>query len=224
MSNDPDTIGRRRAERSAREPLFNAPWTIVVLIALLVGAHGLRGAIGLDPAVFAFSSEDIAAGRWAALAGYLFVHGSWAHVLLNSLAVLAFGPPVARLLGSGGRGSLTFALFFLFCGAVAALGYAALHQHERWELIGASGAASGLMGAAARLIDGRGRVGGLFGKTVIAFTVSWTIVNVAFGVFGLTPGAAGVPVAWEAHIVGYFTGLLLIGPFAWLAGAGRVVA
>ena len=30
-----------------------------------------------------------------------------------------------------------------------------------------------------------------------------------------------VPVAWQAHIFGYFAGLVLVSPAAWLAGADR---
>jgi membrane associated rhomboid family serine protease len=47
----------------------------------------------------------------------------------------------------------------------------------------------------------------------------WTIANWVLGAFGLTPGAGGMQVAWQAHIVGYAAGVLLIGPFARLAGA-----
>ncbi|MDB5477502.1 MAG: rhomboid family protein, partial [Phenylobacterium sp.] len=61
--------------------------------------------------------------------------------------------------------------------------------------------------------------GPLTGRTVIGMTAAWIIVNVLFGVSGLTPGAGTVPVAWQAHIIGYFAGLLLIGPFAKLAGS-----
>jgi membrane associated rhomboid family serine protease len=49
--------------------------------------------------------------------------------------------------------------------------------------------------------------------------LAWTIANVVLGVTGMTPGAAGMPVAWQAHLAGYVAGVLLIGPFARLAGA-----
>ncbi len=160
----------------------------------------------------------MAAGRWAGLVSYLFTHGGWAHVLLNSAAILAFAAPTARLLGGGARGALSFFAFFLVCGAISALGYAALLGQSEWALIGASGAASAFMGSAARLIEGRGRVGRLIGPTVIGMTLAWVIANAVLGLSGLTPGAAGIPVAWQAHIIGYFAGLLLIGPFVRLAG------
>ncbi len=206
------------AERPRREPAINAPWALTSLLALMIGAHGLRLALGVSVDRFAFSSADMAGGRWGHLISYQFVHGSWAHVLMNAAFSLAFGAPVARLFGGGWRGPALFYLFFLACGAIAALAFGALFGQGVWELVGASGAASGLMGAAARLMDQRGRLGSPFGRTAIAMTVSWIVINLILGLSGLTPGAEGVPVAWQAHIIGFFAGLILVSPFAWLAG------
>ena len=211
---EPDPHGPPR-----REPVFNAPWPIVALIAALVGAHVVRLLSRTPPDPWALTHEDLADGRWSALLSYQFVHANWMHLVLNSLFSLAFGTPTARFLGASLRGALAFAGFFLTCGVISALGYALLHPHEPWALVGASGAASGLMAAAARLIDGQGWLGGLRGRSVIGMTVSWVAINVVFGTLGITPGAAGLPVAWEAHIIGYFAGLLLIGVFGRLAGS-----
>jgi membrane associated rhomboid family serine protease len=215
-----------RPDTPLREPAINAPWTVATLIGVLIGAHAIRVVIGGDPEQFALTSSELAAGRFGGLLTYQFVHGSWAHVLMNSAFVLAFGAPVARFLGGGFRGAISFFVFFLVCGGVAALAYGAAadllalvgHEEPGWALVGASGAASGLMGAAARLIEGRGRLGPILGRTVLAMTASWILVNLVLGVSGLTPGAAGAPVAWQAHIFGYFCGLFVIGPFSRLAG------
>ena len=146
---------------------------------------------------------------------------------MNSLFILAFGTPVARWMG-GGLGPLVFFIFFMICGVTAALGYAAWQDQllgrfggTQWALVGASGAASGLMGAAARLMEGAGRLGPITGRRVVGMTVSWIAINLVLGLSGLTPGAQGVPVAWEAHIVGYFAGLLFIGVAGRLASAPR---
>jgi len=214
-------------ERPAREPAINAPWTVVALIALLIGAHAWRVLAQASPERFALTRPDLEAHRYFGLVTYIFVHASWAHVLTNSAFTLAFGVPVARLLGARARGAIVFFAFFLLCGAAAALGYAGLihvlavlgHGERPWALVGASGAASGLMGAAARLIEGRGRIGPILGRTSVAMTAAWIAVNAVLGLSGLTPGAAGMPVAWQAHILGYFVGLILITPMARLAGA-----
>jgi membrane associated rhomboid family serine protease len=209
------------------EPAINAPWAVAALIVVLLGAHAARVLSAGDIDRFALTSSDLAGGRLRGLITYQLVHGSWAHVLMNSAFVLAFGAPVARFLGRGARGSVAFFLFFIACGVAAAAAYAGLEtvmapfrrSSAGWALVGASGAASGLMGAAARLIEGRGRLGAMTGRTVTGMGLSWIAVNAVLGLSGLTPGAAGAPVAWEAHIFGFFCGLLLIGPAGWLANA-----
>jgi membrane associated rhomboid family serine protease len=205
-------------QRPPREPLFNVPWPITALIGALIATHGLRVLLGLNAAPFALMSGDLAAGRWAGLLTHMFTHANWTHVFFNSVSILAFGPPVARLLGSGARGGLAFFGFFLVCGVISALGYAAVHPQGEWGLVGASGAAFGLVAGAMRLIQGHGRIGSLFSRTVLGMTAFVIIGNAVMGIFGLTPGAGGLLVAWEAHIFGYFAGLFLITPFAWLAG------
>jgi membrane associated rhomboid family serine protease len=206
-----------------REPLFRAPWTIVALGLTLIGLYAAQTLLMPESEVAAWGVTPgaLAAGRWQTLLTSLFLHGSWPHVLMNSVAVIAFGPPVARLMGLGPRGAATFFAFYLICGMLSGLGFAAadaLFVAKHVPAVGASGAVSGLLGAASRLIQGRGRVGPMFGRTVLAWAAAWTLVNVVFGVSGLTPGAEGSQVAWQAHLAGYAAGVLLVGPFARLAG------
>jgi len=208
--------------RPPREPMFNAPRIVLLLVVALIAAHAWREMAHAGVERFALTEADLPAGRWSALVTHMFVHGGWAHVLTNAAFTLAFGAPVARFLGAGPRGAATFAAFFLVCGVAAALAYVALltliQPLGGWALVGASGAASGLMGAAARLIEGRGALGSALGRTVIAMTLAWIGLNTVLGLSGLTPGAAGAPVAWQAHIFGYFAGLALIGLFGRIAG------
>jgi len=140
-------------------------------------------------------------------------------VLMNSVAIVAFGPPAARLMGTDARGAGAFYAFYLTCGVLAGLGFLAVTPTSADPVVGASGAVSGLLGAASRLIEGRGRIGPILGPTVLGMAAAWAIANVILGVTSLTPGAAGVPVAWQAHLAGYLAGVLLIGPFARLSGA-----
>ena len=207
----------------AREPMFNAPWTIVALGAALIALYGVQSLLMTDSQVEAWgvTPEALASGRWQTLLTSLFLHGSWPHVLMNSVAIIAFGPPVTRMMGLGARGAAVFFAFYLACGVLSGLGFAiadALFDPKHLPAVGASGAVSGLLGAASRLIQGHGRIGPIFGSTVIGMAAAWAIVNVVLGVSGLTPGAEGIPVAWQAHLAGYAAGLFLIGPFARLAG------
>jgi len=206
------------------EPIFNAPWPALALVAAILGGYALQTRFSIEQVVaaFAFSPAALAEGRWATLVTALFVHGGWGHALMNGAFALAFATPVARFFGPRAGGALAFFVFYFACGVLSNLGYAAVHPGEHLPLVGASGAVSGLMGAAARLIDGRGRVGRLFSSPVLGMGGAWLVVNLLIGVLGggLLPGAGGSQVAWEAHVAGFLAGVLLIAPFAVVADRG----
>lgn len=202
----------------AREPVFNAPWPVTALVGLLLGLYLFQLTL---PEAFVygrlgFSAAGLAAGERAPLVTALFVHGGWAHVLLNAAGALAFGAPISRFLGARLAGALAYLGFFLVCGVLASLGYALVNPGETAVLVGASGAVSGLMGAASRLIAGRGQLGPMRSAPVIGMGAAWVIVNLLVGLLGVAPGMGDAQVAWEAHLFGYAAGLLLIGPLAWV--------
>jgi membrane associated rhomboid family serine protease len=190
-------------------------------VALIVGGYALQSRFPIDAVagLYGFSPAALAQGRWGTLISALFLHGSWAHALMNAAFALAFGTPVARFLGERAQGALAFFAFYLVCGVLSSLGYAALHPGSAAPLVGASGAVSGLMGAASRLIAGRGRLGPILSSAVIGRGAAWVIVNLLIGVLGsgLMPGAENAAVAWEAHLAGFVAGVVMIRPFAWLA-------
>src|ERR1700684_64623 len=95
---------------------------------------------------------------WTVLT-YAFLHGSWTHVLLNSVWLVAFGPPIARRFGSA-----RFLLFMAVTAIASALAHWALSLMDFSPLIGASGADSGLMGAATRFMFQPGAPLGAFGS------------------------------------------------------------
>ncbi len=78
---------------------------------------------------------------------YAFLHGSWTHVLLNTIWLIAFGPPVARRFGT-----LRFLLFMAVTAILSALAQWISAPMDFAPLIGASGAVSGLMGAVTRFM------------------------------------------------------------------------
>ena len=206
-----------------REPAINAPWPALVLALTLVSLYAVQALVPDQRAVAdvlgfmpARLSEGVqAVGGWSGLVTALFVHGGWAHVLLNALGALAFGAPVARLLGLKAAGVAAFFGFFLACGIAGSLGYAALHMRSTDVLVGASGAVSGLMGAASRMIERRSGLAPFTSPTVLGMAAAWVIVNALTAVFGFSVGAqAGQVVAWEAHLFGYAAGLLLVWPLA----------
>lgn len=205
-----------------REPAFNAPWPALVLTLAILGSYALQSRLLDDAGLYALAlvPARLQQGEWTGLATSIFLHGGWVHVLLNSAFALAFGTPIARLLGVNLKGAILLWGFFLLCGVGSGAIYALIHQGSMGAVIGASGAVSGMMGAAARLMDRRGVLGPILSPSVMSTGAAWIIVNLLVALFGLTPGNDGAGVAWEAHLAGFGVGLLLIGPFAALA-SGR---
>ena len=206
---------------AAREPVFNAPWQAIVVISLILGGYAIQTIFRRDAdaliATFAFAPVNLTADRWQTVITSLFLHGSWAHALMNGAFALAFSTPVARLFGPRQGGGLLFFTFYILAGVLANLGYAAAHLGGHEPVIGASGAVSGLMGAAARLLGGQGRPGKVFSSSVLSMGGGWIAINLIIAFAGptfLPGGSGGAGVAWEAHIVGFIAGVLLIGPFA----------
>lgn len=198
--------------------MFNAPAVALAVAASIPALNWLQETVGrADPhliAALAFQPSDLwRDGGLPGLVTAMFLHDGWAHALMNALAALAFGPPVARLM-RGASGAIGFLLFYIACGIVAALGYGLLHPASDDLLVGASGAVFGLVGAALRLV-GR-RKGGIRGLTDPAFlrpAAVLMLVNVATGLIGFAPGMEGARIAWEAHAVGFVFGALVIGPW-----------
>ena len=228
------------AAEPPKEPLSKAPWPPLLVAGVLIAIYAWQSYTGDAAACtagyaraacvhYGFAPSQFDIGQWYGIVTALFMHGSWAHVLFNSVFMVAFGAPVAKLFGLGLKGVLAFFGFFLVCGVVGNLGFAAIHPHSPTLVVGASGAIAGFMGAASRLLDRRTADGGFVGlapftsRTVVAMAAAWIVINVVVGVLGMDIGfgAPGQPVAWEAHLFGYAAGLLLIGPVTWMLGIGR---
>src|SRR5882724_6766518 len=150
-----------------RQPFFRAPSVVMWLIATLAVLHlvrvtrpgaqadGIVEAFALYPAHYsrAFLESQMAGPVWERVLpflSYMGLHGSWTHLVINCLWLLAFGPIVARRFG----GTL-FLVFFTVCGVTAALTYLACNWGSPYPVIGASGAISGLMAAGLRMLPGQ---------------------------------------------------------------------
>jgi membrane associated rhomboid family serine protease len=114
-----------------------------------------------------------------------------------------------------------------------ALAHLVTHEHAVAPMIGASASVSGTMAAAIRFAFVRGsflsfsrgdadaaaRVPALSltralrDGRVLAFLAVWFGVNIIFGIGSISIGTEGGSVAWQAHIGGFFAGLLLFSLF-----------
>jgi len=223
-------------QRPSREPFLNAPAIIFWLIAALALAHVARvnaPSPWPDYLLFEFafiparySEAALAASGIPApgLAGqiipfisYMFLHGDYVHLSVNSIWLLAFGPIVAKRLRT-----TKFLVFFLLCGIAAALTHLLVYFGAIEQVVGASGAVSGLMGAAIRIFYGRllfGRnmpqgeippLAPVFSRPILGFTIVWLVANFVAGVTGLGLTDTTASIAWVAHLGGYFAGLFSI--------------
>jgi membrane associated rhomboid family serine protease len=224
MSDYPPKDLMREPQPAAREPLFNAPWPALALAVSIVVSFFIQSQLPeRDWAPYVLLPPNVLQnGAWETLLTPLLLHGGWVHTLMNAVAALAFGAPVARLLGLRIGGAAAFLLFYLICGALSSIGYVLAHPDSMSPVVGASGAVSGLMGGATRLIETRGRPGPLFTRSVVSMSVAWIVVNLIIGFVPVMPGTGGAGIAWEAHVAGFFAGLLLIGSFARLFGRTAV--
>lgn len=230
--------------RPDREPAFNAPRVVIATLAVLILIHLARSVLGeqadvdvllrfafipgrYDPA-FPYAS-DLLGGEGAKVwtfFTYALLHGSWMHLGVNGVWLLAFGSALAWRFGSA-----RFIVFSLVTAAAGAATHLALHFGTITPVVGASAAISGHMAAAMRFMFEAGGPLGAFRRNgeaafrqpaeplrvslarppVIAFILIWFAANALFSLGGVSLGAdAGeANVAWEAHIGGFIAGLLL---------------
>jgi membrane associated rhomboid family serine protease len=159
---------------------------------------------------------------------YSLLHANLAHIGFNVLWLLPFGSALARRFGA-----VRFFLFMAVTAAAGALAHLLTHEHAVAPMIGASASVSGTMAAAIRFAFVRGsflsfsrgdadaaaRVPALSlsralrNRRVLAFLAVWFGVNIIFGVGSIAIGADGASVAWQAHIGGFFAGLVLFSLF-----------
>lgn len=199
-----------------RERMFNIPWPVTALAAVLIGAFLIQTGLGADAAAmrFGFHPADLARGRYETLLLSLFLHGGWAHVLMNTAFLIALGAPVARRMGEDATGAAGFFGLYLVCGLLANLAYAGLNPGDENPVVGASGAIAGLMGAASRLMTPGPDLAAFRSPPVVGLATAWLLINLLFGVVlkGWSPGSGGAPIAWQVHLVGFAVGLLLLSP------------
>lgn len=209
------------------EPAFHLAPVVTALILVLVGIHAAREFIlgeALNRYVLAYGAfiplvyqGETGFPAWTLVTSpvtYAFLHGTWAHVGINSLWLAVFGAPLAARVGAS-----RFLAFFVVTALAGAMLHFAFNSSSFAPLIGASGAVSGLTAAAARFgFSTRGNshtgfvgrplalIETFTNRTSLSFILIWFALNFlpAIGAFGDSN------VAWLAHIGGFIAGLLLL--------------
>ncbi len=134
-----------------------------------------------------------------------FLHGGWFHLLGNMLFIWVFGDNVEDALGH-----FKFLIFYLVCAFAAAWFHAFVFAASDAPLIGASGAASGVV-AAYLMLHPKMKIWVLFlGRIPLklpAFIIlgGWILYQVGMFVFN-----SGDQISWAAHIGGIASGAILV--------------
>ncbi len=225
---------------SRDEPIFNVPGSVLAVLALLLAVHVLLTALAEEwstwlllalafiPARYSGYAGMLPGGEVAAITSFLtyaVVHGSLLHLGFNAAWLVAFGGAVAKRVGT-----VRFLALSAFCAVAGAVTFLAFNRGLMAPMVGASGAVSGLMGATMRFlfsaIDADGLRGlrenpegvplmplvrALTDRRVLVVTGAFILVNflAVLGLGGVSTGG----IAWEAHLGGYFAGLLAFGVF-----------
>lgn len=219
--------GLEEAQTERREPVFNIATVVVVMIGICVLVHLVRVYLLTPDQDFALIlraafiparySGDYLIDIYAITSPitYSFVHGSFLHLAINMIWLAAFGSPLANRIGP-----VRFVAFWVFTAVAAAALHYVLHANEAVPVIGASGAISGMMAAAARFgfaVDRSLRRPAFVGprlrarevvrrRAVVVFLTVWFVVNLVTGL-GVLASNGGPIIAWEAHIGGFVAGL-----------------
>jgi membrane associated rhomboid family serine protease len=190
--------------------------TAVYLWQLSLPAAAAQAAVyllGFMPAVL-FGHATLDGPQWvppgATVFTSMFLHGSYLHLAGNMLYLWIFGDNVEDRVGRG-----QFVIFYLLCGAVAALAQALPDTRSTIPMIGASGAVSGVLGAYVVLYP-RAHVLVALPLLIVFYTVrvpAFVVLGFWFAgqllsSFAAEPGAGGV--AFRAHVGGFIAGALLI--------------
>lgn len=217
MNNHPQNITTQR-EKAINVPLLAFMILIINIVIHLFKSYAPAPMVNYYFSIFALHTQifhdvgDYMTHGYRLLTS-MFIHSDIFHLVMNMSALLAFAKAIIDSLGNR-----AFLLIYLTSGLMANIGVLFVPIHDGW-VIGASGAISGLLGAGVRqAIDSslpniaapflRNRKQAIrFGGGFILFNLALALIpsNV---IIGLTDGNAG-GIAWDAHLIGFFTGFLI---------------
>jgi membrane associated rhomboid family serine protease len=182
---------------------------------------------GTDPQLSGAFPGGFAADLWTFFT-YAFIHANLMHIGLNLAWLLPFGSALARRFGAW-----RYTIFMLVTAAAGALAHLASHFGEMVPMIGASAAISGAMAGAMRFVFQAGGpliargsdddgyrapaaplLATLRDPRFLLFLAVWIGLNALFGFVTLPTGMEpGQEIAWQAHVGGFFAGLILFSAF-----------
>lgn len=155
-------------------------------------------------------------GEWITLFTSQFLHGGWWHLISNMLFLWVFGNNIEDRLGH-----FKYLIFYLACGALAALSQWFIGMNSEIPSLGASGAISGVLGAyIIRFPHARVRTLVFLGFFITTIRIPALVIIGLFFVQNVISGLATLQtatkmsvetggVAYWAHIGGFVFGVIL---------------
>jgi membrane associated rhomboid family serine protease len=220
-----------------KERLINLPPVVVCVIAVLVATHlvlqfadqpwqtWVQFAFAFIPARFGTAPfPQLPGSAYWSMITYAFLHADWFHLATNCLWLAIFSKPVATWMGSARY--LAVLVISIVAGALAGL---LVHWGQFVIMVGASAGVSGILAAAIPIMYGNGTAPpnqpmGLMShfrplspmqflrnKRALIFTFIWLVATMITATSQYMTGTAFLEervVAWEAHLGGFFAGLV----------------
>jgi membrane associated rhomboid family serine protease len=145
-----------------------------------------------------------------------FLHASVAHVAINMLFLVAFGPAIERSVGT-----LRFLAFYLTCGVLGNLAQISVDPASHVPEIGASGAIAGVLGAYIVRFPSEPLFLRVPAFVVIGLWAAGQFVHGFGTVSANVLSERGGGTAYFAHIGGFLAGVLSIALFTRTRGQRR---
>ena len=196
-------------------PSRTTPYVTIALIAVNALVYLYEMTLGdplLEEFILYFGLVP-AAFSWVAVLTSMFLHGGLLHVGGNMLFLWIFGDNVEDRMGHG-----RFVVFYVLCGAAAALAQTAMSPDSVVPMVGASGAVAGVMGAYFVLYP-HSRIVTLIPLFVffhvmevpaLVFLGLWFVLQFVSGVGSIAAATGGEPaggIAFWAHVAGFVAGV-----------------
>lgn len=172
-------------------------------------ANSLYYSYGFVPAVVndlaTLPPDLVVLPQSASYVTYAFLHGDFMHLAGNMLFLWVFGDNVEDAMGH-----FRFLVFFLLCAAAGALAHSLVAPQSEIPLIGASGAAAGVIGGYL-MLHPRVKVWILvLGRIPLRLSAVWVLgAWIAFQLYNIVFDTTN-QVSWAAHIGGILAGMIFI--------------
>jgi membrane associated rhomboid family serine protease len=169
-----------------------------VLVFLLMVLAGLSPISPTAQSLFEWGGNfrpAVADGQWWRLVTYIFLHGGFMHLFMNTFALLYIGMHLEPLMGR-----FRFASAYLLTGVCA--GLLSITIHTGSVGVGASGAIFGMFGVFLSMLT-TSHISRTLRKTMLRSLLFFIVLNLLYGLQGNTDNAAHIGGLLSGIAIGY---------------------